>query len=60
MSNCQRGLIGNKVVPLLKAAIEDFKILLPIILDLRNPALLTRHWNEIQTIIGCTLDDQRT
>lgn len=48
----QRGLPTNFVVPRLKELVEQFKSFMPVVLDLRNPALKLRHWEQIQDIIN--------
>jgi dynein heavy chain len=47
-----KGLPGNMVGPKLKQQVEDYKPLLPIIVDLRNDALKDRHWDSIHAAIG--------
>ena len=42
-----KGLPNNNVVPKLKASIEQFNPVLPLVSDLRNPALKDRHWDDI-------------
>ncbi|RHY30280.1 hypothetical protein DYB32_004445, partial [Aphanomyces invadans] len=44
---CERSLPGNPVVHALKEAVESFKETLPIVSDLRCPALQERHWQEV-------------
>ncbi|KAF0719522.1 Aste57867_966 [Aphanomyces stellatus] len=44
---CERSLPGNSVVHALKEAVESFKETLPIVADLRCPALKERHWKEL-------------
>ena len=46
------GLPGNEVVPRLKEKVTDFKQVMPCVTSLRNPSLKTRHWDQIQRIIG--------
>ncbi|KAJ3093097.1 Dynein heavy chain 6, axonemal [Quaeritorhiza haematococci] len=50
-----KGLPPNDVVPKLKAMVEEYKVIYPTILDLRNPALKPRHWEKIQDAIGTFL-----
>jgi ABC-type polysaccharide/polyol phosphate export permease len=42
--------IYTKVVPKLKASVEEFNPVLPLVMDLRNPALKERHWAEINAL----------
>ena len=46
------GLPGNEVVPRLKEKVTNFKQVMPCITSLRNPSLKTRHWDQIERIIG--------
>mmetsp|Transcript_3151 Transcript_3151/g.13662 ORF Transcript_3151/g.13662 Transcript_3151/m.13662 type:complete len:4229 (-) Transcript_3151:2367-15053(-) len=48
----ERGLQPNSVVPAFKAKVDAYKQLLPVISALGNDALLMRHWEKIQEIIG--------
>ena len=48
----QRLLEGNPVVQMLKERIVKFKETMPIVVDLRNPALADRHWAEITELLG--------
>ena len=57
--SAKRGLPGNNVVPVLAERVEDFKKLLPAVMDLRNPHLLDRHWKEIETVIGHEFDQEK-
>jgi hypothetical protein len=55
----ERNLPGNMVAPKLKATVEEFKQLLPAVVDLRNRALKPRHWAVIETIISHRMDPVR-
>ncbi|EFJ52606.1 dynein heavy chain 7 [Volvox carteri f. nagariensis] len=48
----ERGLPPNKLVPKFRAAVDDFRNLLPVVSALRNRALKERHWNKIFETIG--------
>ncbi|XP_071963333.1 dynein axonemal heavy chain 6-like [Antedon mediterranea] len=50
--NFLSGLPANEVLPLLKENVVSFKKGMPVISSLRNPALRSRHWKEIQDLIG--------
>ena len=42
----------NEVVPQLQTKIEVLKDKLPVITDLKNPALMPRHWEKINELLG--------
>lgn len=46
-----KGLPPNNVVPKLKEKVEDMRDKVPVITDLRNPALKKRHWERIEEIV---------
>ncbi|PRP88057.1 dynein heavy chain 6, axonemal-like [Planoprotostelium fungivorum] len=48
----QRGLPYNLVVLKFKETVDEFKVFLPVLLDLRNQSLKARHWEQIQDVIG--------
>ncbi|XP_058967936.2 dynein axonemal heavy chain 6 [Pocillopora verrucosa] len=48
----EKGLPPNSVVPILKDKVEGMRHKLPVITNLRNPALKPRHWEHIQQIFG--------
>jgi dynein heavy chain len=52
----ERGLPGNLVAPKLKGMVEEFKQLLPAVVDLRNKSLKPRHWEAIENIISHKFD----
>jgi dynein heavy chain len=45
------------VVTLLKAKVDKFHKAVPIVSDLKNPALEQRHWDEITAIIGYSVKE---
>lgn len=47
-----KGLPTNKVVPKLKSSVDEFNPVLPLCIDLRNPALQARHWEQIANLVG--------
>ena len=47
-----KGLPTNKVVPRLKASVDEINPILPVVVDLRNPALQDRHWDKIKDLVG--------
>lgn len=52
----EKGLPPNAIVPTLKAKVEDMKDKMPVIQDLRNPSLKTRHWELIEEILEHKFD----
>ncbi|KAJ3267030.1 Dynein heavy chain 6, axonemal [Chytriomyces hyalinus] len=50
-----KGLPPNDVVPRLKGMVDEFRTMLPTMVDLRNPALKQRHWDKIQDALGKAL-----
>eukprot|EP00762_Andalucia_godoyi_P001076 ANDGO_01965.mRNA.1 Dynein-1-beta heavy chain len=48
----QKGLPDNRVVPVLKERVDEFKWSLPVLIDLRNESLKPRHWEQITTLFG--------
>jgi len=52
VSKVQQSLPENPVVPLLTEKVEKWQIMLPILTDLKNPSLKTRHWRVLDNIIG--------
>uniref|UniRef100_A0A2K6TNM5 Dynein axonemal heavy chain 6 n=1 Tax=Saimiri boliviensis boliviensis TaxID=39432 RepID=A0A2K6TNM5_SAIBB len=57
VSQLEKGLPPNSVVPQLKHKVETMKEKLPVIIDLRNPALKPRHWAAIEQTVDATLVD---
>ncbi|XP_077201567.1 dynein axonemal heavy chain 6 isoform X2 [Paroedura picta] len=57
VSQLEKGLPPNSVVPRLKEKVERMKEKLPVITDLRNPFLKPRHWALLEQVIGATLVD---
>ena len=55
-----RGLPGNQAAPRLKGMVDKFKLLLPVVNDLRNDSLQPRHWQEIEEIIDHEFDKEHT
>jgi dynein heavy chain len=41
-----------------KERVDQFRATLPLIMDLRNPAMRSRHWDQLKTEIGKTFDPQ--
>ncbi|XP_008252409.2 dynein axonemal heavy chain 6 [Oryctolagus cuniculus] len=57
VTQLEKGLPPNNVVPLLKNKVEKMKEKLPVIMDLRNPTLKLRHWAAIEQAVDATLLD---
>lgn len=47
-----RDIKGWSVLPWIKDTIDAFKKTLPLITDLRNPAMRQRHWQQLMEHIG--------
>ncbi|CAH8627144.1 unnamed protein product [Schistosoma bovis] len=48
----EKGLPPNTVVPLLKEKVDDMRVKLTTIMDLRNSSLKPRHWKMLEELIG--------
>ncbi|XP_029794387.1 dynein heavy chain 6, axonemal [Suricata suricatta] len=57
VTQLEKGLPPNSVVPQLKQKVEKMKEKLPVIIDLRNPTLKPRHWAAIEQTVDATLVD---
>lgn len=55
-----KGLPGNPVVPNLKAKVDEFSPVLPVVVNLRNNSLKDRHWAQIHALIGFTIQGDDT
>ena len=53
-----KGLPPNDVVPRLKSMVDEYRSMYTAIVDLRNPALKSRHWDKIQDTIGKTISKE--
>ncbi len=47
-----RDIKGWAVVPWIKDTIDAFKKTMPLITDLRNPAMRQRHWEQLMELMG--------
>eukprot|EP00878_Enallax_costatus_P024947 GHUV01026655.1.p1 GENE.GHUV01026655.1~~GHUV01026655.1.p1 ORF type:complete len:285 (+),score=109.46 GHUV01026655.1:1668-2522(+) len=56
----ERGLPPNKLAPKLRAAVDEYRQLLPVVAVLRNKALKERHWAKVFAAIGTTLNRDET
>ncbi|XP_052028538.1 LOW QUALITY PROTEIN: dynein axonemal heavy chain 6 [Apodemus sylvaticus] len=57
VTQLEKGLPPNSVVPQLKQKVEKMKEKLPVIIDLRNPTLKARHWAAIEQTVDALLVD---
>uniref|UniRef100_A0A8C8W0I7 Dynein, axonemal, heavy chain 6 n=1 Tax=Peromyscus maniculatus bairdii TaxID=230844 RepID=A0A8C8W0I7_PERMB len=57
VTQLEKGLPPNNVVPQLKHKVERMKEKLPVIIDLRNPTLKARHWAAIEQTVDALLVD---
>ncbi|KAA0194622.1 Dynein heavy chain 6 axonemal [Fasciolopsis buskii] len=57
VSQLEKGLPPNNVVPLLKERVDGMKEKMPAIMDLRNPTLKPRHWQQLEQLIGFKMDE---
>ncbi|KAL1282482.1 hypothetical protein QQF64_001285, partial [Cirrhinus molitorella] len=55
VSQLEKGLQKNNVVPCLKENVESMREKLPVITDLRNPCLKAHHWNILEGIVDSSL-----
>lgn len=51
----EKGLIPNRLVPRLRASVDEFRGLLPVVAALRNTALKERHWAKVNELVGTVL-----
>lgn len=56
----ERGLPPNKLVPKLRAGVDEYRGLLPVITALRNKALKERHWSKVYEAVQTTLPRDET
>jgi dynein heavy chain len=56
----EKGLPPNKLVPKLRAAVDEYRLLLPVVSALRNKTLKERHWAKVFAAIGTTLSRDET
>ncbi|XP_078146083.1 dynein axonemal heavy chain 6 [Centroberyx gerrardi] len=55
INQLEKGLPLNSVVPCLKNKVDDMRQKLPVITDLRNPCLKSRHWEILEAAVGASL-----
>ncbi|TYZ65733.1 hypothetical protein PybrP1_011994 [[Pythium] brassicae (nom. inval.)] len=56
----QKQLPGNEAAELLQREVDKFKLALPVVSDLRSPALQERHWAEIHRVLGFPMKGEST
>lgn len=47
-----KGLPSSKVVPKLKSSVDEINPVVPVVTDLRSPALKDRHWEKIAELVN--------
>ncbi|KAH9281795.1 Dynein heavy chain 6, axonemal [Echinococcus granulosus] len=52
VTQLEKGLPPNSVVPILRQKVDEMRVILPTVGDLRNPSLQDRHWTLLENIIG--------
>eukprot|EP00198_Chlamydomonas_reinhardtii_P006936 XP_001696272.1 dynein heavy chain 3 [Chlamydomonas reinhardtii] len=52
----ERGLVPNKIVPKLRAGVNYWRDLVPLVSALRNPFLKERHWVKVNAAVGSYID----
>ncbi|VDO70860.1 unnamed protein product [Schistosoma margrebowiei] len=60
VSLMEKGLPPNTVVPLLKEKVDDMRVKLTTIMDLRNSSLKPRHWKMLEELIGFQMSELET
>jgi hypothetical protein len=55
----EKNLPPNPISQKLKVLVDTFKAAMPVVTALRNDKLQKDHWNEINTLIGTTLEIDR-
>ncbi|XP_056619544.1 dynein axonemal heavy chain 6 [Triplophysa dalaica] len=58
VSQLEKGLPPNNVVPCLRENVDSMREKLPVIIDLRNPCLKPRHWEMLEVIVEAKLVDE--
>jgi dynein heavy chain len=52
IAECARVMLTSSVIASMKDSLDQFKVLLPLIQDLKSPALKARHWQEMWEAVG--------
>ncbi|XP_061882783.1 dynein axonemal heavy chain 6 [Entelurus aequoreus] len=56
ISQMEKGLPRNNVVPCLKDKVEIIKQRVPVMTDLRNPCMKPEHWRSLEAVVGSSLN----
>ena len=56
VNQCEKGLPANSVLPILREKVDTFKVLVPVVVALRNEALRQHHWEQIELAIHSDID----
>ncbi|KAM7536598.1 hypothetical protein Aperf_G00000086397 [Anoplocephala perfoliata] len=57
VTQLEKGLPPNSAVPLLRQRVDEMRLILPTVGDLRNPALQERHWTMLEDVIGFKMSE---
>lgn len=60
VSRMECGLNPNKLVPQLRATVDEYRLLLPLVAAMCNTALKERHWSKMFAAIGTVLPRDET
>ena len=52
VAECARLLPESRMISFMKESLDQYKLLLPLVQDLRNENLKSRHWTQIWTVVG--------
>lgn len=55
----QKALPGNEAADLLQKEVDKFRFALPVVSDLRSPALKDRHWSQIHQALGFQMKGEK-
>ncbi|CAL8330997.1 unnamed protein product [Merluccius merluccius] len=58
VSQLEKGLPPNSAVPCLKRKVDAMREKLPVITDLRNPCLKSRHWEILESVVDASLTEE--
>ncbi|KAM4603926.1 dynein axonemal heavy chain 6 [Polymixia lowei] len=58
VNQLEKGLPPNSVVPCLKHKVDGMREKLPVITDLRNPCLKSRHWEILEAVVEASLTEE--
>ena len=49
-------MLGDLHIEHVQETVDSFKKTMPLIMDLRNPAMRQRHWANLMDVVGTTFD----